>query len=317
MSQQVSTAHVKMFSANVMHLAQQKESRLYEFCRHESFVGESKFFDRIGLLAAQDKAGRHSKVAYSDTPHSRRKVSMLDKYVADLVDDEDKIRTIQNLDNEYAQAISAALAREMDQIIIDSALGNAYTGKEGTVAVALPNSQKLCAFDGVSVTGSGLNVETLRAVKKKFRQAEAVGKNEQLIFVCAAQQIDDLLGNTEVTSADFNTVKALAQGDVDTFMGFKFIQTELLPFTSAATTYTPATGEVDGGAGGTVALGEGRRCFAFTSKRCLIAAMGAPKNVRITEMPEYHYAHQIYGKFSMGAVRMEEVQLQEVICKEL
>lgn len=316
MSNQVDTARVNMFSANVMHLAQQSESRLYEFCRHEQFVGESKYFDRVGLLTAQDKAGRHSKVSYSDTPHSRRKVSMLDKYVADLVDDEDKIRTIQNIDNEYAVAIASALARDMDQIIIDSALGSAYTGKEGTVAVALPTAQKIAAFDGASVTGSGLNVATLRAVKKKFRQDEAIGKNEQLIFVCSAQQIDDLLGNTEVTSSDFNTVKALAQGDVDSFMGFKFIQTELLPFTAAATTYDPDTGSLSG-TGGSVALGEGRRCFAFTNKRCLIAAMGRPKNVQITVMPEYHYAHQIYGKFTMGAVRMEEVQLQEVICKEL
>lgn len=316
-SAQVTTAMIDMFSANVMHLSQQSESRLFPFCRKESQKAESAFYDRVGLQEARDKEGRHAKVVYSDTPHSRRMVTMLDKYAADLVDKEDKLRTIMNLDNEYAISIAQSLGRAMDTIIIDAAVGNAYGGKQGATAVALPDTQKVVAFDGTATTGTGLNIETLRAVKKKFHQNEAVKKGKLIIFVYAAQQMDDLLGNTEVTSADFNSVKALVQGEVDSFMGFKFIQTELLNFTEAAITYTKTTGDIATPGNATLASGEGRVCFAFVDNSALLAAMGQQVEGKITEMPEYHYAKQVYGSLSMGATRMEEVQVVAVYCKEV
>lgn len=316
-SAQVTTAMIDMFSANVMHLSQQSESRLFPYCRQESQNAESAFYDRIGLREAKDKEGRHSKVTYSNTPHSRRMVTMLDKYDADLVDNEDKLRTIMNLDNEYAVAIAQSLARELDKIIIDAAVGSAYGGKKGTDVIALPDAQKIVAFDGTAVTGTGLNVDTLRAVKKKFHQNEAVKKGEMIIFAYAAQQMDDLLGNTEVTSADYNSVKALVQGEVDTFMGFKFVQLELLNFTEAAITYNKDNGAVNSVNNGTLALGEGRVCFAFTNKRALLASTGKMVEGKITEMAEYHYAKQVYGSLTMGSTRMEEVQVVAVYCKEV
>ena len=316
MSIEITKAMVDQFSANVMHLSQQKGSRLWEHCRQESQEAESKFYDRIGKRNMRRKEGRHSDVVYDDTPHSRRMVTLEDFYDADLVDQEDKIRTIMNIENEYVQAIGKSIGRQHDLEIIDAALGNAYSGKKGTVAVALPNSQKVAAFDGATATGVGLNVGTLRAVRKKFKQNEAIEMGEKLVFAYAAQQADDLLGETEVTSSDFNTVKALVNGENDTFMGFKFVSTELLTFTSAATTYSVTDGSVGAG-GGTVTSGEGRRCFAFTARRGLLAARPRMVNGRITEMPGKHYAHQVYGALSFGATRLEEEQVVEVICKEV
>ena len=51
---------------------------------------------------------------------------------------------------------------------------------------------------------------------------------EPRYLLVTAGQLADLLNITSVTSADFNSVKALVQGDVDTFLGFKFIRTERL-----------------------------------------------------------------------------------------
>ena len=249
MSFQITTAHVDQFSANVMHLSQQMESRLKQFCRAETQESESKFYDRIGKRSARRKEGRHSDVKHTDTPHSRRMVTMEDYYDADLVDEEDKIRILMEPQSEYMLAIAAALGRETDTVIIDASLGNAFGGRRGTEVIVLPDSQKVAAFDGASVIGNGLNIPTLRVIRKKFKQAEAIKKGEKLIFVCAAQQIDDLLGTTDVTSADFNTVKALVQGEVDTFMGFLFVETELLLFNEAAITYNNALGSVGAGGG--------------------------------------------------------------------
>ena len=313
---EITEAMVDMFSANVMHLSQQKESRLRSYCRQESFNAESKFFDRIGLRKARRKEGRHSQVVYSDTPHSRRQVVMQDFYDADLVDDEDKLRVIMNPESEYAMAIAMSLGRQMDEEIIAGVLGNAYAGKKGQTPVALPDSQKVAAFDGVGATGLGLNVPTLRAIRKKFKQNEAIMKGEELVIVVAAQQIDDLLGNTEVTSADFNTVRALVDGELDTYMGMKFVETELLPFNDSAITYNVTTGAVGAG-GGTIAIGEGRRCFVMTKNRAVICATAREVNGRISEIAEKHYSHQVYGSLSIGVTRMEEEQVVEFFCKEV
>ena len=314
MSQQITTAMVDMFSANVMHLSQQNESRLWEHCRQETQSSESKFYDRVGLGKVRRKEGRHSDIVYSDTPHSRRMVTTEDWYEADIVDDEDKLRVIMNPESEYAIAFAAALGRNMDEEIIAAVLGSAFGGKKGTQVIALPDSQKLVAVSAGAF--SGLNIETLRRARKQFKQKEAIKKNDKLIFCYAAQQADDLLGTTEVTSADFNSVKALVDGEADTFMGFKFVSTELLPFNSAAVTFDLADGSVGAGAG-TVAIGDGRRCMVFTPKRGILFAKAREVSARITELPNKHYANQVYAAHSIGGTRMEEEQVMEVICQEL
>jgi len=318
MSQQITTSMVDQFSSNVMHLAQQEGSRLRQYCRMESQAAESAFWDRIGKRSVKRKEGRHSDIVFSDTPHSRRMVTMEDFYDADLVDKEDKIRTIMDPENEYAKAIAMALGRNIDEVVIEGLLGNAYGGKKGTDVVPLPDSQKIAAHDGTLLIGTGLNIKTLRAVRKKFKQEEAIKKGEKVIFAYAAQQADDLLGSTEVTSSDFNSVKALVDGEADTFMGFKFESTELLPFLSADHYYDKDTGAtLPGATSGTVTAAEGRRCVAFTANSAVLCALGKEVMGRIDERKDKHFANQVYGSLTMGSSRMEEVQVVEVICKEL
>jgi len=314
MSQQITTAMVDMFSANVMHLAQQEGSRLLPYCRMETFNGESKFFDRIGETNAKRKEGRHSDVIYEDIEHTRRQVVTEDFYSADLVDKEDKLRVIMNPESEYAKAIGMALGRQIDHEIISGAFGNAYSGKKGTVAVALPDSQKLAAVD--SGAFSGLNIATLRKVRKQFKQNEAIMKGGKLIWAQAAQQADDLLGSTEVTSADYNSVRALVNGEADSFMGFKFVELELLPFNLAAVTITVATGVVGAGAG-SISIGEGRQCMAYVENSAILCSLPSKVKGRISEIPNKHYSHQVYGSMTIGSTRMEEIQLMLIYCKEV
>lgn len=311
---EITTAMVDMFSSNVMHLSQQKVSRLMAHCRIESQSAETEFYDRIGQREMKKKQGRHSEVKYTDTPHSRRAVTMEDWYDSDLIDKEDKLRVIMNPDSEYAQAFGFALARRYERTIIDSVLGTAYTGKKGTVGVDIPNSQKIAAVDGTNAF-AGLNVATLRKVRKKLKQAEAIAAGEKAVFAMSAQQSDDLLGNTEITSSDFNTVKALVQGEVNTFLGLEFVETELLPFNEDAFRHEADGSIVD--AGGTqIAAGAARRCFAMTANRAVILSRGMEVTSRITEESKFHFAHQVYSCLTVGGVRMEEEQVVEVLCKE-
>jgi len=311
MSVQVTTAMVKQFSSNVLHLSQQKGSRLAGLVRKETQHAEEAFYDRVGSVTAQLKVGRHSDVTYQDTPHSRRRCITNDYFHADLVDVEDKLRIIMNPESEYAIEARNAHGRAMDDVIITAALGPASTGKDGSGTANLANANKVACYDGSTTTGVKLNVETLRAVKKKFNANEVEPGD---MYICmSAEQFDALLGQTETTSSDYNTVKTLVQGDIDTFMGFKFIHSERLNVTSAATTYDETSGAVGSGSG-SLAAGA-RRAIAWKKDGILLAV---PREItgRIDELPQKHYAKQVYSSMSLGAVRMEEVKVVELLCAE-
>lgn len=305
MSQQVTESFVQQFNTNVMHLSQQKGSRLADKVRKETQKGKAQFFDRIGLVAAVKRTGRHAETPQMDTPHSRRMVTIDDYEWADLVDDQDKIRMLIDPTSEYALAASWSFGRSKDAVIIGASVANSYGGETGQTAVVHPNSQKYAANNGSAFTD--LNVATLRKVKKMMDAKEIEGKR---YMVVTSSQIDALLGQTEVTSSDYNSVNALVKGEVNTFLGFDFIRTELLGLTTS-TVASATTGAVGSG---TSVVGS-RSCFAF-GEAALLMSVGEDFVTKMSERDDKGYAMQVYARMSIGATRMEEEQVVEVICKE-
>lgn len=307
MSQQITEAFVQQYNANVFHLSQQKGSRLQPVVRQETQKAKAQFWDRIGTTAAVKKVGRHSDTPQIDTPHSRRMVTMEDYEWADLVDDQDKIRMLIDPTSEYALAAANAFGRSKDDVIIAAATGAAYGGENGQTTVALPDSQKYAANDGTNLTG--LNVRTLRAIMQMFDAQEVEGKR---YFVFSAQEKAALLGQTEVTNSDYNSVKALVNGEVNTFLGFEFIHSERLLPVAAGVTAAASTGAViTSGGGGTSVAGD-RSCFAF-AEQGLLMATGMDFTTKIDTLPTKSYSTQVYARMSLGATRMEEVKVIEVI----
>jgi hypothetical protein len=310
MSFQIPVSFVKQFSSNIYHLSQQQESRLVPaITRKETIVGEEKYFDRIGTVEVMEKVGRHSETTFQDTPYSRRRVTMRDYFWADLCDKEDKLRVIHNPESEYAKAAKAAIGRKMDDIIVAAALGVVYTGKNGATPVNLPDSQKLASIDGSGF--SQMNVELLRALKEKYDENEVDESMRHIVL--GAKEIRALLNETEITSSDFNSIKALVNGEMNTFMGFNFHRLERLPFTTAPIQFNAATGEV--GAGGDAIPAGSKRCFTFAGDG-LLMGIGANPTARVSERPDKHYANQIYYSMSLGAMRMEEVKVIEFYTKQ-
>lgn len=307
MSSQITESFVKQYSANVMVLSQQQGSKLRSTVRNESQKSKVAFYDRIGKTAAVLKSGRHSNTPQIDTPHSRRAVSLSDYEWADLIDNEDKLRSLNDPSNEYVMAAMWAMGRSMDDVIISALGGTAYTGEDGTTGVTHPNSQKYAANNGSAFTD--LNMKTLRAVAKLFDDNDV--QSEDRYIVCAPAQIAALLGTTEVTSSDYNSVKALVQGDIDSFMGFKFIKSTRLSTQTAALSASTSTGAV--GSGSSVV--GARKVYAYSKQGCLLS-VGADIKARISERDDKSYATQVYASMGIGAVRMEEVQVVEILCTE-
>jgi len=156
MSQSIDQAFVSQFKDNLMQLAQQKGSRFRNFMRNEVQVGESAFYERLGATAAVKKTSRHSDTPQIDTPHSRRRVTLEDYEVADLIDEQDKIRMLLDPSSHYVEAFMWALGRSADDEIIENAFGAAFAGKAGGTSVSLANAQKLACHDGAETAGSNL-----------------------------------------------------------------------------------------------------------------------------------------------------------------
>lgn len=307
----IDTSMVKQFSSNIYHLSQQKDARVWPLLkRKETLVGEEKYFDRLGGAEVQEKTGRNSDVLFSEMEYTRRRLTMRDYYWSTLVDKEDKLRIIHSPESEYAIEARSAVGRKMDDIAIAALLGTVYTGKTGATATVLPDAQKMIATTGAAF--SNFNVETLLNIKYKFDVNE-VEDNDRHILLGAAE-IRAMLREDEMTSADFATVKALVHGEINQFMGFTFHRLERLPLlTAAITTANAATGDITSGAV-TAAIGS-KRCIAFAGS-AMLAGIGANPTARVSERADKHYANQLYYSMSIGAMRMEEVKVIEVITKQ-
>ena len=223
MSTQITTAFVEQYSSNVTMLSQQMGSKLRGAVDVETVRGKNAFFDQIGSTAAVARTTRHGATPQVDTPHSRRRVSLSDFEWADLIDDLDKVRMLIDPTSQYAKAAAAAMGRSMDDQIITALGGSADTGVAGGTAVALPAGQIVGATDQTD----GLTIAKLLDTKLILDNAD-VDPSLRRYIVCGPQQIQDLLNTTEVKNSDFNTVKALAQGSINSFMGFDFIMSTRL-----------------------------------------------------------------------------------------
>jgi len=285
MSTQITTAFVNQFSANVQMLSQQMGSLLRNAVDIESVNGEKAFFDQVGSAAAVKRTSRHGDTPLIETPHTRRMVTMSDYEYADLIDDQDRVRLLIDPTSTYGRAAAAAMGRAMDDEIIAAALGTSLTGKDGSTSTALPAGQK------IAHGSAGLTIAKLVSAKELL-DAASVDPSIPRHIIVSPKQVSDLLNNTTVTSSDFNTVKALAQGEINTFVGFNFIVSNRL------------TDD-----------GTSRQVIAFASDG-LKVAMGKEPSAKIDERADKSYATQVYYCQTMGATRMEEAKVVEIACNE-
>lgn len=294
MSQQITTHFVNQYRDNLDDLLRQRGSRLMDKVRNESQNGEKAFYEYIGESTVREKTVRHSQVQYSDTPHERRMLVTSYKYTADLVDVDDKLRMITDPTSAYARSQADALGKEVDRTILTAAFGTAYSGKDGTTANTF-DSNMIVAVDLQDGTGTGdcsLNVAKLRRAARLLDD-EYVPEEDRCL-IAPPRQKEILLSSTETTSSDYNTVKALVHGDINTFLGFKFVWTPLL-----SSEFTDINGD--------------DRCVFF-HKQGLLLAKSKEIGIRMDVLPEYHHSTQVYASMDVGSARMEEKRVGYILC---
>lgn len=294
MSTQIPVEFVEAYRANILWLSQQKVSKLRQTCRMEPFTGDALFVERIGATAMVEIADRHGDTPQIDTPHSRRKLTLTDYDWSDKIDEMDKLKLIADPESTYVKNAVAAANRTIDDTIITALGGASLSGRAGATTVNFYDvgESRLIESSGVIVTAGSdwsdttetpLTIAKLLTCKQLLDDAE-IDEERQRYFVTNPFNINQMLNTTEVKSSDYNTVKALAMGQLDTFMGFKFIRSTRL---NADDTDTGAT-----------------QCFAFAQDSIVLSINKEPF-VSVDRLPTKRYTTQIYVRESLGATRVE------------
>jgi len=302
MSMQIPIAFVDQFKANILLLSQQKPSLLRGCCRPEQVTGDTMYVERIGPKDAQPRGARHGATPISDADHTRRKLTMMDYVVpADIIDKPDRLKMLIDPQSVYAQNQVFSLNRVIDDVIIAALGGRAYGGHAGETIienydvgecrlVESDGSVEAAGSDHDATTDTQLTIAKLLTCKQLLDDAE-IDESRQRYFLTNPYNINQLLNTTEVKSADYNTVKALAQGKVDTFMGFKFLKSTRLLGDAVDTTV--------------------RSCYAFAQDAIVLAVAEEP-TVSIDVLPMMLNSTQVYSTLSIGATRVEGPAVVEI-----
>lgn len=274
------TIYAQAYSRNIMQLAQQKYSKLLNTVYVKPNVkGKTFFQDQIGKWSMSVKGGRNVQTPNNDPALARRMGTMVDYHDNRLLDRGDELRTISDPRSAYTIAAASSLGRKIDSVIIDALLATSYSGETGTTANTIGGTQ-------ISGTCSALSMARVTAVKKLFDDNDV--EMEDRYFLVSPGGLEDLLNVSQATSADYAAVKALIRGEIDTWLGFKWITHTGLDFTDST-----------------------RSCIAFQKYGLCMAMADAPL-VRTDERADLSYSWQVYYELNIGATRLEEERVVKV-----
>ncbi len=282
MAQSITNAFVTLFDAEVKQ-AYQSESVLRQAVRLRSGVqGQTYKFNKLGKGSATARIPQ-TDVTPLNVTYSQVTATMSDYNAAEYSDIFHQAKVNFDERSELVQVVSKAIGRRIDQLVID-----ALNGASGASTVA-----KTVVTSG-SAASSNLNVGKLIAAKKAL-DTKNVPFDDRCIAV-HANNLAGLLGDERAVSGDFASIKALVSGEINTFMGMKFI----------------VLGDRD--EGGLPLTSNDRSVFAFHRSAIGMAENMAQKT-EINYVPE-KTSFLVNSMFSAGAVSIDDEGVVKITCDE-
>jgi len=145
-----------------------------------------------------------------------------------------------------------------------------------------------------SAAASNLNVGKLIAAKKAMDAANVSAADRHII--CHANNIACLLGDERAVSSDYNQIRALSSGSINSYLGFQF---------HVLGTRTEGGVPVDGSSDRTV--------IAF-HKSAVECAVGINPRREINYVPE-KTSWLVTTMLSMGAVAIDTAGIVDITCR--
>jgi N4-gp56 family major capsid protein len=273
----ISNAFVQLFDAEVKQ-AYQASRALAGITRERTSVeGNQVKFPKIGKGTATVRVPQ-TDVTPLNVTYSQVTATMSDYIAAEYSDIFSQQKVNFDERRELVQVVGAAIGRRMDQLVIDAL--NAASAPS-TVATT------------VGGAGTNMNLAKLLAAKKALDVKNVPAEGRCMII--HANGLSALLDETELTSSDFATVKALSTGEIDTFLGFKFI----------------TLGDRDEGG---LPLPSTRTCFAF-HRDAIGLGIGMNQKSEINYVPE-KTSFLVSSMFSAGAVAIDDDGIVKISATE-
>jgi N4-gp56 family major capsid protein len=273
----ISNAFVQLFDAEVKQ-AYQSSRALAGLTRERTNVeGNQVKFPKIGKGTATVRVPQ-TDVTPLNVTYSQVTATMSDYIAAEYSDIFSQQKVNFDERRELVQVVGNAIGRRMDQLVIDAL--NA-------------SSTSLTVATTIGGAGTNMNIEKLIEAKKLLDANNVPSEGRCMII--HANNLAGMLGETEITSSDFATVKALVSGEVDTFMGFKFV----------------TLGDRDEGG---LPLPSTRTCFAF-HKDAMGMGIGMNQKSEINYVPE-KTSFLVSSMFSAGAVAIDDEGIVKISCTE-
>ena len=282
MSSQIPTHYVTKFTSGIRILQQQQAPRFrgaVDVDTAPEIEGKRAMYDQLDSTSMVPVTDRHGKTQVTDDVHARRVVTFKPAEKASMVDRADLRRVTNDPRNAYARSHIMAAGRYLDDQIIPAFFATAVTGEEGVGTAVFDSTD----FEVAAVSG-GLTLEQLLDARQKLEEAEneEEGEDFQWHIALTARQRNDLLRTTEVTSSDYNTVRTLVSGQIDTFLGLMFHKSQRLEQVSNDI-YVPV--------------------WVQSSMK---AAISQDVQTFMDIIPERRHSVQIRTEIDVGATRMDE-----------
>ena len=280
MAVSISNAFVTLFDTEVKQ-AYQADAVLRNTVRLRTGVTASTHkFPKIGAGVAQVRVPQ-SDVTPLNVTYSQATVTLTDYIAAEYSDIFNQAKVNFDERQELVQVVAKAIGRRSDQMIIDALAAS---------------STSLTVATSIGGAGTNLNMAKLREAARLLNTANVPAEDRYILI--HASQLSSLLSETAVTSSDFNSVKALVQGDITTFMGFNFI-----------TIGDRSEGGLTGGGSGST-----RKVYAYHKMAVGMAESMAIRS-EINYIPE-KTSWLVSSMFSAGAIAIDAGGCVDITCTE-
>ena len=204
MSVSLSNAFVTLFDAEVKQAYQGKAMLVGAVRQRRGVEGSQVKFPKVGRGVATARVTQ-TDVTPMNVGFSTVTCTLGDWNAAEYSDIFSQAKVNFDERSELVQVVGAAIGRRQDQLILD-----ALSAASGTGTVA----------NSIGGSNTNMNIAKLREAAKILNTKNVPSEGRHLII--HANSLASMLEQTSVTSSDFNTVKALVQGEISTFMGFQF-----------------------------------------------------------------------------------------------
>jgi len=305
MSFTIPEAFVLQFGSNVAFLSQQTMARFRPYVRIETITGEAAYIEQLAPTAARRVTARHADSPIMNTQHLRRRIAPYDYDWGDLIDRQDKVRLLQDPASNYSQNAGFAMARADDDELIAAFFGTAYAGHTGSTALTWPNGNsestpsqpagtQVAVNDwtyGVGSGNAGLTISKIISGRVALMGAES-GPDDEVCLGVRAKDIGNLLATTEFTSSDYAEVKGLNQTNFHGFraLGVTFVHSER-----------------------TTVNGSGYYRLPMWKRSGIGLGIARDLQPRSAERPDKRFSQYVYCDKSIGAARLEEALIAEII----